>query len=299
MSILSGSLRVAIATALIAVGCLDALSQSNKGTITPVESDDEAPQKPTLHYYDKHGDRLETPVLYMAELDTATRVRPSSPYPLWNGMVIGANFGDAILKLAGQKHMSYGVSVAVSLHNWFFPIIEAGMGWGGYTENNNLFHISAKPSFYAKVGMNYNFLYKSKPDYMVYLGARLGMSECRWDKTDIHTTNEEGVTTTLPDELNQRCFSMYGELVAGLKVKIGGPVALGWNVKFRAGQHNSGGKSPWFVPGSGTGSLGVNVTAYFTFGEKPRREGELIKKLMEEETEIPEEESSQANTGLH
>ncbi len=70
--------RFFISLLLLAVGCMVALAQSGKGKITPVESDDEAPQKPVLHYYDKHGEKLETPVLYLAELDTATTVRPKT-----------------------------------------------------------------------------------------------------------------------------------------------------------------------------------------------------------------------------
>ena len=259
-------------TALLMVGvCQYAFSQSNKGTITPVESDDEAPQKPVLHYYDKHGEKLDTPVLYLAELDTVSGVRPSSPYPLFNGVTFGVGFGDAIMKLIGQKHMSYDISAMVSLHNWFFPVVEAGIGWGRYSDNNDLYKINAKPSMYAKVGINYNFLYKSDPAYMAYLGLRFGVSSHTWDKTNIRSTNEAGEVVNSPDQLNQKCVSTYGEVLAGLKVKIAGPFSLGWNVRYRLGLHNSGGADPWFVPGYGTGPLGVNISAYFTFGEKKKR----------------------------
>ena len=54
--------------AFVAAGTLCASAQSNKGTISPVESDDEAPAQPILHYYDKHGNRLDTPVIpFIAE----------------------------------------------------------------------------------------------------------------------------------------------------------------------------------------------------------------------------------------
>ena len=188
-------LRSMITGSLVVTGVLCASAQSNKGTISPVESDDEAPAQPTLHYYDKHGNKLEKPVLYLAELDTATTVRPSSPYPLYNGITVGVNFADAIMSAIGQKHSSYDVSAMVSLHNWFFPVIEAGIGWGHHTENNHLFKIKAHPSFYAKAGINYNFLYKSDQAYMAYIGLRFGVASCRWDKTDIKRpteTPEEG-----------------------------------------------------------------------------------------------------------
>lgn len=299
--------------AMVVAGGMHAAAQSNKGTITPVESDDDAPQKPVLHYYDKHGERLDKPVLYLAELDTATSVRPSSPYPLYNGVSFGVNFADAIMSAIGQKHSSYDISAMVSLHNWFFPIVEAGMGWGHYSDINDLYKIKAHPSMYAKVGINYNFLYKSDPAYMAYIGLRFGVSNCKWDRTDIKkpTTDvggggeeggdegneengengengEENVATRMlrvgategtaietgyeKDELGLRCTSIYGEILAGLKVKIAGPFSLGWSVRLRLGLHSSGGMSPWFVPGYGTGPLGFTFNAYLTFGQKGKKE---------------------------
>ena len=277
--------RMAVAAAMVAGGVLCASAQSNKGTITPVESDDDAPPQPTLHYYDKHGNKLETPVLYLAELDTAKTVRPKSPYPLFNGVTVGVNFADAIMSAIGQHHSSYDVSAMVSLHNWIFPVVEAGVGWGHHTENNDLFKVKAYPSFYAKAGVNYNFLYKSDPAYMCYLGLRFGMAQCRWDRTDIKSTDEEGEVTYLPDEMNRKCTSIYGEVLAGLTVKIAGPFSLGWNVRYRLGLHSSGGESPWFVPGYGTGPLGFTFNAYFTFGQG----GKKAAKAAEKE-EVPERE---------
>lgn len=281
---------------MIIAGGLCASAQSNKGTITPVESDDNAPQKPVLHYYDKHGEKLDKPVLYLAELDTASTVRPKSPYPLFNGITVGVNFADAIMSAIGQKHSSYDVSAMVSLHNWFFPVVEVGMGWGRYHDNNDLYKIKAKPSMYAKVGINYNFLYKSDPAYMAYLGLRFGVASCKWDRTDIKKPSEdtgdeenveteilnEGSTAYEPDELGLRCTSLYGEILAGLKVKIAGPFSLGWNVRYRVGLHSSEGMSPWFVPGYGTGPLGFTFNAYLTFGKKRKK----IDKALEEIPEI-------------
>lgn len=272
-------------------GAVIAYSQNNKGTITPVESDDNAPPKPVLHYYDKHGEKLETPVLYLAELDTVANVRPSSPYPLYNGVTIGANFGDAIMKLIGQRCQSYDISAMVSLHNWFFPIMELGIGWGNYHDINDLYRVKAYPALYAKVGINYNFLYKSDPAYMAYIGLRACAAHPHWDRTDIKSTNEAGETVRYPDELNQKCLTIYGEAVAGLKVKIAGPFSLGWNLRFRMGKKSRGGADPWFVPGSGTGSLGVNICAYFTFGEKKKKDlSDLLEATVSPESpESPEE----------
>lgn len=320
-------MRVGIVVAAAVMAAFQCAAQNNKGTITEVDSDDEAPRKPVLHYYDKHGEKLDTPVLYLAELDTVANKGPRSPYPLINGFSVGVNFGDAILSLIGQNHYSYDVSAMMSFHNWFFPVVEAGIGWGSHTENNDIYKVKAKPSFYAKIGLNYNFLYKSKPDYMAYVGLRFGFSNHKCDITDIkpssgsdsgatddpgsgeteggegnsevktsgRLTFEPGVT----EMLNQSCTSIYGEVVAGLKVKIAGPFSLGWNVRYRVYKRSSKKADPWFIPGYGTGPLGVNICAYLTFGEKPRRDivalPESIPDALPESTDAARESSMEEN----
>lgn len=286
--IFKASSRLAAVAAMLMAMIASAYGQSQKGTITPVDSDDDAPRQPVLHYYDKHGNKLEEPVLFLADLDTVKTPRPQSPYPLYNGMVIGANFGDALFALIGQKHYSYDISAAVSLHNWFFPVVEAGIGWGEHTADGGAYHFKGKPSFYAKVGINYNILYKSNPDYMAYLGLRFGMSRSSWDITNIRETSDLGKETGKTELLGQHTFSTYGDVVAGLKVKIAGPIAIGWNVRFRLGLHNGKGLpvKPWFVPGYGTGGLTANICAYYTFGQKPRRDA--VKSVLGEDEGVLE-----------
>lgn len=299
-----------VASIVALAASLEADAQSNKGTITPVDSDDDAPRKPVLHYYDKHGEKLETPVLYLAELDTAKSVRPSSPYPFYNGFTVGVNFGDAIFSLLGQKHYSYDVNAMISLHNWFFPVVEAGIGWGDHTEKGGLYHVKAKPSFYGKVGLNYNFLYKSKPDYMAYLGLRFGFSRNSWDVTEtksvetdsgdaggdsgdgeVSVKSESQDTEQITTFSSENCTSIFGEIVAGLKVKIAGPFSLGWSVRYRLGLHNSHNAAPWFVAGYGTGGLAVSVNAYLSFGERPRRDAVALP----EDIPVPDPSSQDAS----
>ena len=96
--------------------------------ITPVDNDPEKPTQPVLHYYDKHGNPLEEPVLFLADLDTVTNVKSAPVYPLLYSANIGFNFFDAIMMLAGQKHGSFDLQASLSLHNWFEPVVELGLG---------------------------------------------------------------------------------------------------------------------------------------------------------------------------
>lgn len=227
-----------------------------KRTVTPVESDDGKPEQPTLHFFDKHGNPLETPVYFLTELDTVAAVRPGPTYPLLNGVSVGVNFVDAILMAAGQKYGSFDLWADLSLHNWFFPVVELGAGFAGSTPQEGNFTYKGKPSFYAKVGMNYNFLYKSKPDYQAFLGFRAGFSHFTYDVTDITVNSSYWGEVSHFSLTGQKANCLYGEVLGGVKVKLYRQLSMGWTIRYHFKFHTSGssGSNPWFVPGYGASS---------------------------------------------
>lgn len=246
-------MRVLMSVVLLAV-CAVCLGQERK--VTPVDVDDKKPQGPTLHYYDKHGNQLDEPVLFLAELDTVRKVSSRPVYPLLNELSLGVNFFDAIMKVAGQSYSNFDVWAALSLHNWFFPVVEAGIGFADNTPKGNNFTYVCRPSFYVKAGINYNFLYKSNPDYQVFVGLRAGFSTFSYDVKDITISNGywgESNTFSLP---RQHSTAFYGEALAGLQVKIAGPLSMGWSFRyhFKMGVKDGADSTPWFIPGYGAKS---------------------------------------------
>ena len=237
---------------------------------SPVDIDDKKPQV-TLHYYDKHGNPLEEPVKFLATLDTITKPKSKPIYPLLTGCSIGANFGDAIFMAAGQKYGSFDIWADLSIFNWIFPVIEAGIGFANSTPENGNFTYKGLPSFYTKVGVNYNFMYKNDPAYQVFLGARIGFSSFKYDIENISIPNGywgETQTITLKG-LSATAF--YGEVLAGLKVKIVGPFSLGWTARFHMKMkvNSKSASTPWFIPGYGaTSPFGFSVSAIYSFGQK-------------------------------
>lgn len=232
--------------------------------ITPVDTDTKKPRQPVLHYYDKHGNPLDEPVLFLAELDTVKSARPQPKYPLLESVSIGVNFFDGVMLLAGQKHASFDVWGQLSLHNWFQPVVEMGIGLCDSKPDGGNFRYKGLPSFYGKIGMNYNFLYNSNPDYQLHFGFRGGFSSFRYDITDIvigsdywHQTNSFSIT-------GQKAHALYGEILGGLKVKIWKHIDMGWDFRYRFKFSSSNGSNsaPWFIPGYGTTSP---ISASFSF----------------------------------
>ena len=74
--------------------------------VTPVDIDDKK-QTPVLHYYDKHGDPLDEPVMFLATLDTVTKAKSRPVYPLYNGVSVGLNFADAVMMAFKQRYASF------------------------------------------------------------------------------------------------------------------------------------------------------------------------------------------------
>lgn len=272
-----------LATTLLPVilSLMTAFSLSGQ-TITPVDKDDKKPAGPTLHYYDKHGEPLNTPVLFLTELDTVVNTSPKAVYPAFNGVTIGADIFDCVMQLTGQKHTSVSLSADVSVFNWLFPTVEAGIGFGKNQPDGMNYTYRALPSAFVKVGFNYNFLYKSNPDYQAFVGFRAGWSRFSYEIDNVSTGSSYWGEKVNIDFPRQTATSFYGEALAGLKVKIVGNFSLGWTIRyhFKMKTMNPKESNPWFIPGYGTGSpISATFSLFYTFGKKKQKKDEAVQEI--------------------
>lgn len=243
-------------TSLLLLIALFALPASAQRKVTPVPATGENKSKPKLYYYDRHGNPLKEPVEFLIDTDTAARPGAKPVYPLLYSADVGINFFDALMLAAGQKHASFDLHAELSLYNWIFPVIEAGIGFADSRPENGNFHYVGKPSFYTKIGLNYNFLYKSNPDYQVFLGLRGGFSSFTYEIRDISVNAPYWNQSSDFSILNQNASAFFGEILAGVKVRIYRNFSLGWSVRFHFKFHTSSplNSNPWFIPGFGTNS---------------------------------------------
>lgn len=240
---------------------LKGMAQRN---VTPVESDDKKPQAPTLHYYDKHGNPLEEPVLFLATLDTVTNTSNAAKpvYPRLHAIDFGLNFIDGILLCAGQKYGGADLWASLSMWNWVLPTVELGLGGAKNTPEGLNFTYKASPSFYAKIGADYNFLYKSDPACKLLAGFRVGFSSFSYTLSDITVSTpffNQSASFSLPA---QSATSLYGEVAAGIRVNIRKQWSLGWTFRYKFLFHCSDGEnsSPWYIPGFGARNTRIGAT---------------------------------------
>lgn len=240
---------------------------------TPVDIDDEKPQQ-VLHYYDKHGDPLKEPVMFLATLDTVTKPKSKPVYPIYNGVTVGVNFGDVLNYALGHKYAGFDLHADVSLHNWFFPALELGVGYANDAPERKNFTYRVKPSFYAKAGINYNFMYKSDPAYQVFLGLRAAFSSFNWTVEDVTVSNDYWQDSERFSMEQRHSTAFWGEALAGVKVKIVGNFSLGWTLRYKFPFHIStdGPDDPWYIPGYGGNDFGFTISAMWTIPGPGKKE---------------------------
>ena len=136
--------------------------------------------------------------------------------------------------------------------------MEFGLGMADYMPKDESYRYKSGMAPYFKIGLNYNFLYNSTPDYSVYLGLRYGISSFSYRIEDVTAVNgywDESTTLSVP---SQHATAGYFEFLFGLRVQIWRNISLGWELRvhklLHQGTHLYG--DPWYIPGFGTdGSL--------------------------------------------
>ena len=189
-------------------------------------------------------------------------------YPKLTDLTIGINIAEPFFMAFGQNYASADVNATLNMWNRLQPTVELGLGWAKSTPDDMNFTYKGKPSPYIKIGANYNFMFKNSPDYQLLAGLRLGYSTFSYDVTDISYQNSYWQESINFDITGERSHALWGEAGLGLKVKLWGPLSMGWMVRYH-GVFNYGKSehsAPWFIPGYGPrkGSLGFSLGIYYT-----------------------------------
>lgn len=189
-------------------------------------------------------------------------------YPLWDAVSIGVDIWPALGRAFGEDQGLVGIWGRLSLHNRFFPVVEAGLSSAHKTPATMNYTYKSAPAPYFKVGLDYNIFYNSNSDYQAYVMVRYGLTHFTYDVYDVTISDSYWQETDKLSLPAQTSTTGYLEIGAGLIVKLYGPISAGWNIKYHKILHHSAEKygAPWSVPGFGTrtGSLGVQLSLIYT-----------------------------------
>ena len=274
-------LLTVIAVIMMSTGCLRASAQrrvspvNTPATATQPVNENKLPsdsidRSKLVQYRDDKGNVVLVDTITGQEIvDSAAMPKvPPMIYPLVYDASIGVNLWDPLMRALGQSYGLIGFSAHFNMHNRYTAVFEAGLGEADNTpaDNNYTYHSGVAP--YFKIGMDYNFLYNSNPDYQIYAGLRYGFSPFRWTLRNVTVDNSywgEPSELKFPD-LNSTAG--YLEFLFGIKVNIYKAISMGWTFRYHRllhyGPKNNG--KPWYVPGYGStnSAIGASVSVYST-----------------------------------
>lgn len=266
---------------ILATLLLAALTASAQRTVTPTQpaasrlavARTDRPQGPppsVVHVHDEQGRTIMVDTITGKEWVDSTLLKiPKMQYPLLHALRVGVDIWDPLMRITGQKFGLAGISAALSLHNRYFPTLEFGMGVASDTPKEMNFTFRSPVAPYFRIGADYNIFYNNSPDYQLLVGLRYGFSAFRWSVDDVRVDNSYWEPAAGFSSGRQSTTAGWLEVCLGVKVKIVGPLSLGWTFKFHQMLHLSDnvlGK-PMIIPGFGkrTGAVTGAFNIYYTF----------------------------------
>ncbi|MFI3239724.1 MAG: DUF6048 family protein [Bacteroidales bacterium] len=181
-------------------------------------------------------------------------------YPLMNGITVGVNIWDPVMRALGQEYGLIDFSGEVNLYNRFFPSVEVGLGAANSTPETGNFTYNAPMSLYAKIGGGYNFLYSKNSDYKLIAGFRLGFSSFNYEIVDAVVSDGYWGDSSGFSILDQSASAVWGEFNLGVRVNIYNNWSMGWMVRmlymFSCTENEY--SSPGYIPGYGKSSSSIN-----------------------------------------
>ena len=173
----------------------------------------------------------------------------------FNGIALSADAFGAVNYLIGGT-LSSEIALEANIGNRLYPIVETGYGMCNTTDATSGIHYRTQAPYY-RVGLNYNFFTKKEkpnPKNYIYGIARIGWCNFNYDvdtppiidpiwgsSTELHLQDVAG-------------SCIWGEVGAGVKVKIARCFHMGWSVRYklRLKQENGPNSKMWYIPGFGT-----------------------------------------------
>lgn len=182
--------------------------------------------------------------------------------PFYNGTSVSIDLFGVGSKLFGGDFLSSEVAVEVDLKHMFFPIIEVGYGTTDKTDDTyNIHYKSSAP--YARIGVNFNTMWKKKTESYIYAGLRYGFSAFKYDVQSPSLVDDIWGGEVPFSQTGVTSRSQWLEFLVGVKAEIFKNFQMGWSVRYRARLNAKDNiySTPWYIPGFGSNkSSNIGVT---------------------------------------
>lgn len=223
----------------------------------------------SIHYHDDLGRTVYVDTISGDEWIDSAAVIPvvKMRYPLWQSASVSVDIWDPVMRAFGQKYGLTGFQAQLNLHNRYLPAVEIGLGQAKNTPAGMNFIYTSPLSVWFKLGMDYNFLYNSNPDYLLTAGVRYGFSPFSFSLSDITVDQGYWQDSLHPQIPSQHVTVGWFELTFGVRVKLWGPVSAGWRLHYHSIIHQSHPASgdPWYIPGYGSSGSSISGSFSITY----------------------------------
>ena len=214
---------------------------------------------------DSHGNIILVDTITGKEFIDTTAVERKVPkmiYPLFHSATLSVDLFTPAMRAFGTKYGLGEIAAELNLHNRYIPVIEIGLGEARNTPDDNNYTYRSPVAPFFRIGMNYNFLYQSNPDYLIMAGVRYGFSPFSFEVTDITQQPgywDEPLTYSIPA---QNVTAGYFQILLALRVRIIDNFSLGWSVRYQSLLHDSDTPygNAWYIPGYGARNRTINAT---------------------------------------
>lgn len=214
---------------------------------------------------DSHGNTILVDTITGTEfVDTTATERkvPKMIYPLLHSASVSFDLFTPATRAFGTKYGLGEIAAELNLHNRYIPVVEIGLGQANNTPEDNNYTYRTPVAPFFRIGMNYNFLYQSNPDYLIMAGIRYGFTPFRFEVTDITQLPgywDEPMTYSIP---SQNVTAGYFQILLALRVRVVDNISLGWSVRYQSLLHDTDTQygNAWYIPGYGPRNRSINAT---------------------------------------
>lgn len=191
----------------------------------------------------------------------APRQHPDSA--VYQGINVKVDLGNTIYQLVKSRAtiQQYEAVVNVNLQKRFYPTMELGyMKAEDYASGGSY---SGQGAF-TRIGLDINPLRKNRnSDYFLTVGVRAGMALQGYEQWNIDMHDSYWGTPLLNMKEKAR-FDAWGEVVAGVQVKVAGGFHMGWAIRLHFLFTGSRGVyQPYYIPGYGCKDGGIFGFNYY------------------------------------
>lgn len=197
-------------------------------------------------------------------------------YPKFNGFTVNVDIFSPLSNAFGQKYGNYEASLDAGFYNRFYPIYEIGVCYGNDTPNDYNYTYHVNPSFYNRIGLNYNIMYNKNIPGMLFVGLRYGMSVAKYDIRNISISSSYWDDTQTGLTINGgRSVAHWGEMLIGLQMNAYRGFMIGWTLRYKIlfTASQPGSARPWIIPGFGkrNNPLGFTFTIGYRISPKKKQ----------------------------